>query len=87
MGRSRNIVRTKIPGRAPYMTSKRFADLARELRGKFGWQSSLARQFQVHRSTVMRWSTGDIPIPIEVAQALEEEAARKVRTILDLAAG
>ena len=68
------------------MNPDRFADLASALRGPFGWKSALAREFQVHRSTVLRWSEGKIPIPPKVEAALEEEAAHRAARIQALVA-
>jgi hypothetical protein len=68
------------------MTHERFAALARELHGAVGWQSALAREHLVHRSTVLRWATGEIPIPPDVARSVREAAVRKVATVASILA-
>ena len=65
----------------------RLVALATELFGTFGWQSAIARKYQVHRSTVHRWRLGEIPMPAGLLDWLEQEAARKVATIQALATG
>lgn len=62
-----------------------FARLAREIYGIFGAQSELARKHNVHRSTVQRWFSGDMPIPHHVAQDLKREAERKAAAIVSAA--
>jgi len=62
-----------------------FARLAREIYGTFGAQSELARKHEVHRSTVQRWFTGELPIPDKVKQHLAQEAQRKAAALVSAA--
>ena len=63
-----------------------FSRLARETYGYFGWRTAVAKLAGVNRSTVYRWSMGDWGVPDEVVAKLQEEAARKARTIQALVA-
>ena len=64
----------------------RLVALASELFGAFGWQTAVAKKYEVHRSTVHRWRIGSIPMPPDLLPWLEQEAATKVATIRGLVA-
>lgn len=59
------------------MTPEKFRAIARTTYG-FGWQSRVAEQYDVDRSTVLRWSRGQIPIPDTVSSSLAQRAAQHI---------
>lgn len=77
-------IKVRFEAGHPHMTPERLASLALALHGTFGWKSALARDFSVHRSTVLRWADGGIPIPPEVGVKLERLAAERAASITQL---
>ena len=76
-------VRASKSGGHP-MTPDKFAALAGAVFGDL-WRVRLAKAHGVHRTTVHRWGTGEIPIPDNAIAALKAAAAHKVKQVSSLA--
>lgn len=52
------------------MNSGAFSAICRELFGGWGWQSRVAEFFELSHSTVHRYKTGELAVPMLMAVAL-----------------
>lgn len=53
------------------MTGKEFRTIAQRVYGQRGWQRKVADALAVNKSTVSRWTSGQIPVPGPAAVALQ----------------
>lgn len=67
------------------MNPSAFVTLAKEVHGRWGWQAIVAKHNNVNRSTVYRWGTGEIPLPVSAIDNLQRAAAHKAAALVTAA--